>query len=462
MQTPNTTWRRTLVLLVGLLGTVLIATGCAGNEPAAAPTPAPTTAQTTQPAAQPTPPPAAPRQLVTVKISDNTFETNWIENAIVKLIVEKGYGHKIEEVVLTTPGMQAALANGSIDLAIEFWPGNMQDWWDKEIAKGSIVSLGDIYGGGDQFFVIPKWVSDQYNVKSVEDMKRPEVAQLFKHPEDPKKGAFYNCIIGWQCAEINRTKFKAYGLDRYYNIISPGASAALDAAMVGPMKRKQPVFGYYWAPTSIYGAYDWYVLKEPAFTKECWDEVLKGRDDKNYTPKMACAYDTQPTLVVASKKFAQEGPKELLDFFKKINVGTAPVSQTAAWAVDNDIQGKWEKAAVYYLKTFEDRWKTWVPESVYLKVKAALAKAGMCRLCLVPRERLGGAAIDRQASNTSLEEEKRMAVVTIRGQLDSRGPWSRRDRRCLGRRGTRGLCLGTGHDEQHHNENASRERSNPD
>lgn len=129
---------------------------------------------------------------VTVKIQDNTFETNWIENAIVKLIVEKGYGHQVEEVILTTSGMQAALQKGDIDVAVEFWPGNMQDWWDEQIAKGSIVNLGDIYGGGDQFWVIPKWVSEQYNIKTVEDMKRPEVVQLFKDPEDPKKGVFYN------------------------------------------------------------------------------------------------------------------------------------------------------------------------------------------------------------------------------------------------------------------------------
>lgn len=146
--------------------------------------------------------------------------------------------------------------------------------------------------------------------------------------------------------------------------------------MVGPMKKNQPVFGYYWAPTSIYGAYDWYIVKEPAYTEECWNEVLKGRDDQDYTPRQACAYATQPTLVVASKRFAQEGPPDLLDFFKKINVGTAQVSQTAVWAVENDIQGDWGKAAIYYLRTYEDRWKTWMPEENYKKVKAALEKTG--------------------------------------------------------------------------------------
>ena len=58
---------------------------------------------------------------------------------------------------------------------------------------------------------------------------------------------------------------------------------------------------------------------------------------------------------------------------EKMNVGLQPINVTAAWATDNDIQGEWEKAAVQYLKTYEDRWTTWVPADVAQKVKDALA-----------------------------------------------------------------------------------------
>ncbi|MBI2170799.1 MAG: hypothetical protein HYU30_02095 [Chloroflexi bacterium] len=363
MITLNNLWTnvrtRMVLLLLALVGAALVAGACGGGE------------KTTT---------TGSAQKVTVKIQDNTFETNWIENAIVKFIVEKGYGHQVEEVVLNTVAGQTALQKGDIDVNIELWPGNFQDWYNEEIAKGTIVKLGDIYGGGDQFWVIPQWVSEQYKVKTVEDMKRPEVVKLFEDPEDPKKGAFFNCIIGWQCQAINAAKLNTYGLDTFYNVVEPGSAAALDVALVGAMKKKQPVFGYYWAPTSIYGAYEWHILEEPTWTKECWDEVLKGRDaiakgDAAYTAKLACAYETQPTEVVVSKRFAEEGPPELVDFFKKINVGTAQVSQTAAWAVENDIQGEWDKAAIYYLKTYEDRWTTWMPADKVQKVKEALQTA---------------------------------------------------------------------------------------
>ena len=38
-----------------------------------------------------------------------------------------------------------------------------------------------------------------------------------------------------------------------------------------------------------------------------------------------------------------------------------------------DIQGDWEKAGIYYLQNYEDRWTTWMPADNVKKVKDALA-----------------------------------------------------------------------------------------
>ena len=57
----------------------------------------------------------------------------------------------------------------------------------------------------------------------------------------------------------------------------------------------------------------------------------------------------------------------------KMNVGLQPINKTAAWAVENDIAGEWELAAVYYLKNNEDIWTTWMPAANAKKVKDALA-----------------------------------------------------------------------------------------
>ena len=65
-----------------------------------------------------------------------------------------------------------------------------------------------------------------------------------------------------------------------------------------------------------------------------------------------------------------------MEFLNKMNVGEKALNQTAVWAKQEDIQGEWEKAAIYFLRTYEDRWTTWMPADKVQKVKEALEKAG--------------------------------------------------------------------------------------
>ncbi len=308
-----------------------------------------------------------------IKFADQQFESLWINNAIAQFIIKNGYGYPVESIEMTTPIMQATLANGDIDVALELWQQNFLENYNEEIAKGSYVNLGPTYEGGPQFFAIPSYVHDQYGINTVFDMK--EHWELFKDPEDPSKGAFINCIIGWQCAEINMVKMEAYGLTEMYNVISPGAAAAMDAAMAGAQKKTEPVFGYYWAPTSLMGAYDWWILEEPAYNAETWAKIAAAQVDKSLRPlSEAVAYETLPVDKGVHKTLNDKAP-DIYEFLSKMNIGLEPINKTAAWAVDTDIQGEWDKAAIYYLQNFEDRWSSWMPDKEFKKVKEALEDA---------------------------------------------------------------------------------------
>ena len=296
------------------------------------------------------------------------WESLWLNNAIVQFIIENGYGYPTETIEMTTPVMQASFEAGEIDLVTEMWWTNIADWYREQLDKGTIIDLGENFVGS-QFWVIPKYVADEYNIRTVEDMK--EHWELFKDPEDPSKGAFYNCITGWRCAQINEIKMEAYGLTDYYNIITPGAPAALDAALAGAQKKKEPVFGYYWAPTPLMGLYEWQILEEPPFTEECWSKIQKAMAGEMDRPiDEACAYRDDPVTIVAHASLQEKAP-DVVEFLRKMSIGTDPLNRVLAWVKENDIQD-WTKAAVYYLRNYEDQWKTWVTPEAYQKVKQAL------------------------------------------------------------------------------------------
>jgi len=265
--------------------------------------------------------------------------------------------------------LKEALPKGEVDLNLEGWQQNIPDWYEEHIEAGNIVNLGMNFEGGPQFFIIPRWVAEEFNIKTVFDMKDHLVE--FQDPDDPSKGIFYNCIIGTQCAGINEVKLEAYGLTRHYNLVSPGSEKALAAALSRPQVSHQPVFGFHYSPTALIGAYDWHILEEPAYTKECWEKVTAASQDKSLRPiDEACAYPSSPIDKLAHSGLENKA-RDVVEMLWKMEVGLEPLKRTLAWTEENGVED-WNEAAVYYLKTYENRWRTWVTPEAYKKIEEAL------------------------------------------------------------------------------------------
>lgn len=304
-----------------------------------------------------------------IKLYGGQYESLWINNGIAELIIEKGYGYPVEIVEMTSQMLEQSLQKGEIDLDMEAWIQTKIDWYNKQVEKGNIVNLGMTYEAGPQFWIIPKWVAEEYSIKTVFDMK--DHWELFKDPQDPSKGVFYNGIIGWRCTHQNEVKLEAYGLTRYYNIIMPQSKAALEAALERPQMNRRPVFGYYWAPNALMGAYDWHILEEPPYSEECWEKIMAAGTDESLRPiDQACAYETIPIDKIAHKGLLKKAP-DVVEMLRKMVVGLEPLNETLAWARENEVQD-WEQAVIYYLQNYEDRWKAWVTPEAYKRIKKAL------------------------------------------------------------------------------------------
>ncbi len=85
-----------------------------------------------------------------IRLHDSLGQSQKINNAIAKFLIEKGYGYPVQTVVASTPVMQASLPVGVVDLNLEGWQQNILDWYDAELEKGTILNLGMIFEGGPQ------------------------------------------------------------------------------------------------------------------------------------------------------------------------------------------------------------------------------------------------------------------------------------------------------------------------
>jgi len=318
-----------------------------------------------------------------IKFGDLQWQTIRINNAIAMFIIEHGYGYPVESVMLSTPVMQASLPKGDIDVSMEMWRYNIIDWYNEVISKGTVLDLGTLFETATEGWYVPRYVVEGDAERGIMPMAPdlvsvfdlPKYKSLFKDPENPDKGLFLNAIMGWKASEISRVKLHAYGLADDFNIMEPGTTPALDTAIVSAYKKGQPILAYYWEPTWLMGGYDMIQLKEPEHTKACWAQIQKILDNdlplSKVTQKAGCAF---PNYAITKGVYAglKERAPEIVAFLEKMNVGTVPLNKTAAYMEKEEVEA--EQAARWFFENYPDKWRSWLPENIVVRVEKTLAQ----------------------------------------------------------------------------------------
>ena len=160
-------------------------------------------------------------------------------------------------------------------------------------------------------------------------------------------------------------------MDEFYNVLTPGSYGNLAAAIKGAYTAGDPVLAYYWEPTALLSELDMTQLEEPAWTQECADAINAGTAEEPYVSTIGCHDALNDVHTGVTAGLVDRAP-EVVEFLGKLFVGSLPLADLAAWKNDND--KTWEEAAIYYLRTNESTWTTWVSSDAADKVKKALDK----------------------------------------------------------------------------------------
>lgn len=301
--------------------------------------------------------------LPVIRLHDDQIDIQKLNNAIAKTILETGYGFRVELVESTIKELHDRIVTGDIDVTLEMWKENNLAWYEKAVAENRIRDLGAIYTGGRQYWIIPKWYAREKQITHVLQMQQHW--RDFSNPEDPSKGIFFNCIFGWSCRDINRTKLRAYGLDRYYNTVSPTSPEALKSIYESALARKLPVFGYYWEPNAIIASDEWFPLKEPPYSQETWEEIIAFTDQPGPAPPdRACAFQEDKIHKLASVRFASRAP-EAVAVLSKMHMDTWLFTEILFNKPGRKADASYfDRRARTFLQGFPEVWEKWVtPEA---------------------------------------------------------------------------------------------------
>ncbi|MDH5188060.1 MAG: ABC transporter substrate-binding protein [Rhodospirillaceae bacterium] len=305
-----------------------------------------------------------------VTISDMNWSSASLMANVDKFILKNGYGCAAELVPGDTmPTGTSMIEKGEPDIAPELWSNSLKDAIDKGVAEKRLRIAGkSLADGGEEGFWVPKYmVEKDPSLATIAGIRKN--AKMFKHPEDPTKSGFYTCPAGWNCQISAGNLFKALKLsDDGFELVDPGSGAGLSGAIAKAYERKQPWFGYYWAPTSVLGKYE--MVKVDFGSGINKDEYMKCTSSADCETPKVTMYPPSLVETVTTESFAKRAPGAY-EYLTKRAFKNAQMNKLLAWMEDNQADG--QVAAEYFLKNNEATWMEWLSPDATAKVKKALA-----------------------------------------------------------------------------------------
>ncbi len=294
------------------------------------------------------------------------WDSAQVNNAIARYILEEGFGCTTEDIPGSTVPLVRGLVRGDIDVSMEIWFNTAPEFWHEAVETGDVLDLGLNMGAQEISFLVPRYVVEGDPARGIEAMAPGlrsvsdlvEYADLFRDPEEPDKGRYYNCIIGWVCELVNNAKLAAYELEGSFTNFRPGTGAALATSLAAAYEKGDPWLGYYWGPTWVLGEFDMIALEEPEYNDACWQG------------DQGCAFPASIVNVSVSNEFAEMASQEMLDFLESYGVDGILMSGLLAFMQANDAEAT--DAAAEFLQSQPDSWTTWVSEEVAERVLATL------------------------------------------------------------------------------------------
>ena len=181
----------------------------------------------------------------TIKMAQATWDTGWFHAEIYRQLFQE-LGYDVPTITtLDNPPFYQAVSQGDMDLWVNGWFPLHNTY--KPTFEGSAEIVGAVAKGGAlEGYLVDKAAVEEFDIKTLEDFKRPEVKEAFDRNGDGKAD-LVACPPGWGC-EINiEHHMGAYDLRDDVNAIKAGYAASM-ADAVAAYQNGEHILFYTWTP----------------------------------------------------------------------------------------------------------------------------------------------------------------------------------------------------------------------
>ncbi|WP_322982065.1 glycine betaine/L-proline ABC transporter substrate-binding protein ProX [Pseudomonas sp. C11] len=280
---------------------------------------------------------------------------------VVTIGLEK-LGYKVKDVSqVQTPIAFLSIANGDVDFNADAWIPQHNTFYEKAGGDSMMVKLGPLSEGALQGYLIDKKTMDKYGIKSIDQLKNPEIAKLFDIDGDGKAD-LTGCEPGWGCEKIVEKQLDAYGLRATVHH-NQGSYFALMANTISRFKEGKPILYYTWTPLWVSGVLvpgkdvEWLTVSHTALPEDMKGIPTTLPDGRNL------GFPVNDQYVVANKKFIEENPaaKKL---FESIKISVDDINaQNLKMRDGQNSQAAIRKHAEEWVKAHQSEFDQWINEA---------------------------------------------------------------------------------------------------
>ncbi len=303
-----------------------------------------------------------PGEGVTLKPARATWSTGFFQEALVRRGLET-LGYDVEK----PKDLSNPIAYRSIELGdIDYWcNGNFPlhtPQLPKNFEEKAKILDPIIKAGGMQGYLVSKKEVEKFNIKSLDDFKRPEVVKAFDANGDGKAD-LTACPPGWGCEKVISKHMEVFNLKDYIKPSTASYEAGM-ASAIGAYKSGKPVFFYTWTP-------NWTVYKLKPGEDVMWINVPAEGDDQSPVSGIVGAvsdplrngFMVYDIAVVANKKFLEKNPAAatFLENFK-LTIGEVSAQNTRmneGEKSQKDIEGHVDD----WIAKNQGKWDGWIAEA---------------------------------------------------------------------------------------------------
>ena len=222
---------------------------------------------------------AAPVMAADIAIGVPNWPSVTVTAKILETVIEQNLGYDVELQNGTNAIVFEAMDSGSMQIHPEVWMPNQKNLVDSFVTEKGSVRMSENSAGAFQGMCADKATSEAYGVTAIEDLTRPEVAELIDRDGDGK-GDLWIGVTGWQSTNVEKIRAKSYGYDQTMELMESDETIAY-AEMDNLVKQGEPWIGFCYGPHYAFALQDLVRLEEPEHDPAKWN-VAQPDEDPNW------------------------------------------------------------------------------------------------------------------------------------------------------------------------------------